>query len=394
MTVLRINPKVGLAENLRLNGIDPVNYVRDYTRAIIPLYLNVTEGSGDISALTAAPATRGGSRYRKLRTTRRLKGGDQENSRPTLKTVCTIAIVVGILTLGYAASEYSGFAIADADATSALADASFTCSKQGIDKAAAAAAVAAAVPASFIRMLFTSPLEMVAAGDQTYWQETRAITAKCKLIELAAKDAATNLLLAQARDQVIGAAGACVAGAALFLKTYIEVEEKNRRERVITKGKQIEETHFGKPASASASASASAPKVSHLNFNDLGAQNGGDPNNNDIILIDTTDPENIITLMKAQAVFLAGEKMKATTARSVLSLVGAAKPVTSIAGQKLPSEDSPTSSTPKQGGGVPKVSYIEMKKTLIMLGVLPQVVDEILANSSNPSLTEEANTNK
>jgi hypothetical protein len=361
MAVLRINPKLGLAENLRLNGIDPVNYVKDYSAAILPLYLNVTEGSGDISASTVIPATRGGSRYHTLRRTRRLKGGNQKKSRPILTTVCTIAIVVGLAALTYAAVEYGGAVVAIQAAAATLTESVSTCSRAALAKVAHDAAVHAA---------WTLHQGVTAQGVAAQHAQLAA-EASCVAIGLAAKNAVTNLVVAQAKDQVIGAVGAAVAACGTGVLHFTKADDSK---------------NFVEPPLRY--------KPLHLALDDA-ARGGGGPNNeDDELLFDTSHPDNIVAMMKAQAVFLAGEKMKATTARSILSLVGAAKSVTSIAGQKLPSEDSPTINAPKQGGGVPEVSYIEMRNTLGLIGVLPEVIDEILANSSNPSLSEKVNTNK
>jgi hypothetical protein len=405
MTILRVNPKLDFAANLRLNGIDPADYIRDYNVAIANVYLDVTEGSGDISVSTvSSPATRGGSRYRKLNTTRRLKGGNQKKSRPILKTVCVIAMVLGLAAVVYSLGE-SHTAQPIIEAAESLASQSHQrfvnlsekCDSKAILQAAANAGSKAVSEwgagwIGALRQLGNSSFGGPGAGMAEFGVRNEAvklttyeIETQCNNVYLAAQSAASDLLVlqgAQAQVSAIGAAGLCAIGLGSFVKARISKNKDN-----------INTTTTAKPAPAPSATSKSAP-ASLANFDDLDEQqSGGGPKDedDDILIFDTTTPENIMAMIKAQSVFLAGEKMKAATARSILSLVGAAESVTSIAGQELPSD--PIINAPKQGGAIPAVSYIETKKTLLMLGILPGVVDEILSRSTNPSLSKPVNAN-
>ena len=411
MTILRVNPKLDFAANLRLNGIDPADYIRDYNVAIANVYLDVTEGSGDISVSTvSSPATRGGSRYRKLNTTRRLKGGNQKKSRPILKTVCVIAMVLGLAAVVYSLGE-SHTAQPIIEAAESLASQSHQrfvnlsekCDSKAILQAAANAGSKAVSEwgagwIGALRQLGNSSFGGPGAGLAEFSVRNQAvklarseIESQCNQVYLGAQSSAAELLVlqgAQAQVSAIGAAGLCAIGLGSFVKARIS---KNKDNLNTTTAEKAEEAIFAKPRSAPALPPTPA---SVANFIDLDEQqSGGGPKDedDDILIFDTTTPENIMAMIKAQSVFLAGEKMKAATARSILSLVGAAESVTSIAGQELPSD--PIINAPKQGGAIPAVSYLETKKTLLMLGILPGVVDEILSRSTNPSLSKPINAN-
>jgi hypothetical protein len=415
MPVLRVNPKLDFAANLRLNGIDPVDFIRDYNTAIASVYLPVTEGSGDITlGKNKSPATRGGSKYRNFRNTRRLRGGAEDNSgkkstrsSTVLRTVCVLAMVVGVVGLVYAAGDYAGVApslniVRNTAARTArdLGDVAGTCSLSGIQQQAERAGGLAVAEWSsgwsgFLNMLGDSSLGGPGAGFARLHVERaasalakEAAEASCSSIAQAARDAAAQLLTLNAQvvfDQKVGAAAGCVFVLGSFIKKRITAGNANYNAEITEQGawEELQEKE-AKEAKEKANRIAAGEEAE-------AASGGGPSADDDELLFDTSEPENVSFINKAEGAYLGAEKMKAASVRSILSLVGAAEPVTSIAGQKAPSDLTPNA--PKQGGGMPEVSYIEMKKTLALIGVLPGVIDQILARSDNPSLSEPAKAN-
>jgi hypothetical protein len=429
MPVLRVNPKLDFAENLILNGIDPVEFIKDYSTVIANFYLPVTEGSGDISSvIRSGPQTRGGSRYRKLRTTRRLKGGATEDSVPlkkssaTLRTVCTIVMVIGLAGLAYYMSDSAviGELIETAqarvsDAKDEISKHADSCSLSGIKEAAQRAGNAAVAEWSagwkgLINRAFDTDQRAESIMMEDGKREGEEIArAGCMLLQKAARDAVSSLVALEAQSKLAtqrAIGSLCVAGVGNFFKRMITsgnaafnqavsdgreaLNSENRnaeaeREKLVAEGKAALEAESRKePKIMGERGIGSAAAV----FQSRGGANHDD---DDILYFDTDTHENIVGMMKAQASFLGGEKIKAAAVRSVLSLVGAAEPVSSISGQEI--SNAPTSNVPKKGGANKEVSYLEVKKTLALIGVLPDVIDIILARTANPSLSEPAKEN-
>ena len=360
MPELKIVPG-DLVRTLELNGYDLAEFVKVYEAAMTDVYIPVTEGAKDTDIAeikTGKVQTRGGFRYSKNRTTRRLKGGGLSKS-----AVATIALAVGVTALVWAASSYmdaSSLISAGKEAVSGV------CSSTAI-KEAGTVAYKKVMNEAYLPII--GPIQQWSPAFEAYKATTAQQKLVCAAIATAAKTAASSLV---STIPAVGVGGVLSCGYGI-LKFSDPTEAINKTLAV--------PSALPTPAFTPTEPKQLAPIYTPR-------KGGASTHGEKILLFDTDDTDNIKEMMRARTILEASEKLKATTARQFLSLLGATEPVNKIIGKNLQSDN-----TNQKGGGATGVSYIEVRKSLLMLGILPGVIDEILSRVDVPSLSEPAKAN-